>query len=296
MANSFSDITQIIYGPMQDTLRSRGAILSVIDTTYSDVAVEIGDTINVTFPPTLTSLVASSSHLPDPGQDATPTKVQIVMDQLYHSSFTLTDKQEFEIPVSDYLAKTVQTATEAVLVGMETAAVATISGSLFGSGSAHTYSFVGSTALTRLSGSTDLQVEVWKNLFDEKAPDAGRSILMDSTRAALVLGYPLLQKLNESGDRSLLRQAQFGTLAGIDHYTSNFLAGSSLKVVGLHKQAFGAAVRPGRLGDESVQVRDPISGVEFTFSRVRQNRQWNYEISVLYGFKKIRPQWITAWL
>lgn len=87
-------------------------------------------------------------------------------------------------------------------------------------------------------------VQARKVLNERKVPAADRTFAVGSDLEAAALSDPLLQKVNESGSESVLREATIGRLFGFTIVADPALASDF--GIGYHRDAFAHVTRPSR--------------------------------------------------
>lgn len=297
MANDLAVLVKVIGPVVQETLRKRGGLFSYCDGDYSTLAQQKGDTIDCVFAASLTAtdIVPSPSGTQAPS--VTPTKVSLSLSNWKEASFFLTHKQMTEISSeASFLQQQVAAGVEAIMGAMET--------TFFNEAIAGTDNQIATWAandLSILSSSLTPIITARKNLADAYAPLNDRYFVMGTQEAAHLLSNTQLQKVNEAGGSSFLREGQLGRIMGVDLVESNYVlaatsgssGGGAATTTGtanvlLQKSGIGIAVRAANAGTNVVVITDPISGAPLTLTIWQQEYQTKWSISSLWGVKTIR--------
>lgn len=301
MANDLSVLVKVIGPVVQETLRKRGGLFTYCDGDYSTLALQKGDTIDAVFAASLTATDITPSPSGTQAPSVTPTKVSLVLDNWKEASFFLTHKQMQEITdETAFIQQQVAAGVEAIMGAMET----TFFTEAYTSSSNHITTYA-SNNLAALTSSLAPIVTARKNLSNAYAPLNDRYFVMGTTEAANLLQNTQLQKVNEAGGSSFLREGALGRIMGVDLVESNFvptLSSASLASIVdvgtgnsgsanvlLQRGGMGIAVRAANAGTNVVVITDPISGAPLTLTIWQQEYQTKWSISALWGCKTIRP-------
>lgn len=165
-----------------------------------------GDTINVKLPASFTASAYVRANGLDI-QNATQTRVPVVMDTIYDVSMALTAEQLTQ-ELSDFNAEITVPAMAAMAEKAETViadAVAAISDPALDVASVADF------------------IEANMILTSNKAPIGGRFAVLGTTLATTLLTSDNLLKADQGGNSDALREARIGRLGGVDVYVSPYL-------------------------------------------------------------------------
>ena len=97
MANDYTALINDIGPVVQATLRSRGWLFRAANTDFGEQAQQQGDTINAVFASTLTATDVQPSPSGSNGEQITPSKVALVLNEWKEAAFYLYHKEMTEV-------------------------------------------------------------------------------------------------------------------------------------------------------------------------------------------------------
>lgn len=199
----------------------------------SDFSGRVGDTVTIRKPASLSSRTYASRTSAIVVDDLTETGVPVSIDANIYSAVEITDEQ-MEFEVDNFSAQVVAPQLRAVAEGAENLLAADFN-SLSGS-------------INIKADGTDViaqVIEANKVLNQKNVPQGGRYLAVSPTVQAFLLNSELVQRVDQSGTDTALRQATITRLFGFDIFVSNALTDGS--AVAYSKDAFAFCMKAPRV-------------------------------------------------
>lgn len=219
---------------------SRQLILpaTVYRSAESDFNGRVGDTVTIRKPATLTSNTYSSRTSPIEVDALTETGVAVSIDANIYSAVEITDEQ-MEFEVDNFSAQVVAPQLRAVAEGAENVLAAD-------------FNSLSGTLNIAANGSDviDIIVDANKALNQANVPQGNRYLAVSPTVQAFLLKTELIQRVDQSGTDSALRQATITRLFGFDIFVSNALTDGS--AVAYAREAFAFCMKAPRVPQGAV--------------------------------------------
>jgi len=290
MASDFTVLTQLGGPVVLDALRGFGPIFSSVVTDFSPEAADPFQTIDAVFPVSLTAKDVNPNASGSQGEEITPTKVQLTLNQWRKVDWTLTHKQRLE--VSKYPQFFQQQVAEAMESLMGDFQLKLWQSAVSGGTHISTWDSANQTgSLDLLSSSFSPILTAAKALDDAKARPNGRSLYLGTAETYNLLSNPNLTRQNEAGTNETLRRGLINAgLFGFDvfktYYAPSYTSGSAN--LAIQQAGLGVAVRPANAGVGTMTVIDPLSGFPVTMTVSQQDYQTRIDLGILFGVTVLR--------
>lgn len=280
------------------TLYNKLAFAALVNQDYSaEFAGKVGDTITIRKPATFTAVNFDTSARTTTWQEATETSVPLVLDQLPHVPFYVTDEQ-MTLEISAFQEQLLDPAMEALVQKIDGDVAEFVIDTAEGAGGGGTINKSDDPA------STDRPeyplIKAREKLSRANAPDTDRFAVVSPELTTDLLSSELLVAVDKSGATDALRNAIVGRLFGLETYESNALGvgpGDRGQADGaaFHKNAITLAIRPLQKprglpdGLYSVESYKGIS-LRVIYSYDHAAKSDKVTVDILYGFAKTYPQ------
>lgn len=214
MANTLDDIMPKILARSLSVLRERCVMPRIVNGDYSAEAAEKGDTIDVPVPTAVGTRSVAPSNTPPASTDATPTKVQIALDNWKQNDpFALSDKDLVEIDANaHYLPMQVGEAIKALANLINTSIHSQYKG---------IYGFAGTAGTTPFATTIAAATEVRKILNQQLCPRTDRRLVLDFTAEANALALAQLSDAEKIGSSDVRIEGEIGRKLGMDWYADD---------------------------------------------------------------------------
>ncbi len=212
MANTLTSLAPVVYSAARIVPREMVGVLGAIRRDFDDKGMAQGDTLKVTVVPAMSTADVTPSQTFTVGSDRAPTTKSVTLGDFKEVSWNLTAEQERSLENSDtakeLFEQSVQQAIRTIINGMELSAwKACYRGASRGVGTAGTTPFA--TTLGALTAARQILVDNGVAVNPETC-----SVILDSTAGVALRNLTPLQKVNEAGDASTLRDGALGNLMG----------------------------------------------------------------------------------
>lgn len=215
MANTLDNVMPKILARGLMVLRKKVIMPRLVNSSYSLEAAKKGDVINIPIAATATASDVTPANTPPTPASKSPTTVAISLDNWKHSDFHLTDKEQAEIDRNEHFWPM---QAEAAITSLAEAVNADILAEYAG-----VYGYVGTAGTTPFgtSGVVTDATNVFKTLNEQKAPKAGRSVVLDFAAEASALGQSAFRDASQAGKSSVIIDGELGRFFGMDWYSDN---------------------------------------------------------------------------
>jgi len=189
-------------------LRLNAIMPRLVNSQYSLLAAEQGDTITIPVPSAISAKAVVPSNTPATTGDLAPTKVSISLNNWYEAPFHLTDKEMLEIQ-EGYLPKQAQEAIKALANQVDSDILA-----LYKS----VYGFAGTPGTDPFASSTAEATEARKVLNNQLAPLDDRRFVFNADAEANALGLRAFTDMSFSGDIDAIQEGKLNRKLGFDFF------------------------------------------------------------------------------
>lgn len=232
MANTLTDVVPILVAQGLELLRGACTMPRQVNTDYSNTPANVGDTVNVWIPASMSASDVAPTAAPQAGADIQPVKAPIALNKWRRSGFYLTDKQQEEI-VGGVQSKQTGEAVKALAEDIN-AYIFTMYKSVYG--------FAGTAGTTPFASDIAAITAARKILNKQKAPLADRRFVLDVEAEASALALPNIFSAYVVGNADAAIQGAIGRRVGFDWmmdqqvptHTSTALTAGALTVNGVN--------------------------------------------------------------
>ena len=232
MANELDSLKPQLLAQMLPVLRESCVMPRLVNSSYSEQAAQLGDTIEIDDIEDLTATDVVPSYSPDPAKDndIKGIKRNLRLNYWKKSSFPFTDKE-----VTEIRAGTVPRA----LAGAVRAVANAVNLSIFQQAYYHAYETVGTQGTTPFGTSVIEAQSVAAKMSQNLAPMVDRHFVLDPIGYYNVAGLPNMQNANQAGTDTVLRTGRVPPTMGfffhqdqqVPRHTSTATAGGAAYAV-----------------------------------------------------------------
>lgn len=249
MASVYTPVLQQFMAQFMLKVRAQMLATRVINLSFDNVPAERGDTINVTYPTNYVAKAITPGAAPVAGDDATPSKVPLTLDQWWDVSTNITDKQLGEIQRGVFNAE-----QDAMVVGL----VEKVNVSIYAQ-VAKFYNIAGTAGTNPFATNEDPLLAAIERLDEARCPASGRVGVLTPAAKAKALKIDAITRYDARGEGSAKITGVLGNAYGVDlmmdqltqTHTSTALTAGAATANGV--QAIGAgSTDNGRTGTLSV--------------------------------------------
>ena len=208
MANTLTEVIPSLLAQGLLALRENSIMPRLVNTDYSNLAAEKGDTINVPIPSAISvSEITAAFVAPNPG-NSVPTSAAIELSEWYEAAFFLTDKDIANamagiIPMQASEAiKSLGNSIDSAIMGLYT----------------QIYGFAGTVGTTPFSASTVDATTARKVLNKQLSPLDQRRFVLDPDAEANALDLRAFQDMSFSGTAAGIQEGQINRKLGFDWF------------------------------------------------------------------------------
>lgn len=249
MANDWSAVIPHLSLLGMGVFREFAVMPRLVNSDYSKVSAEKGDTINVNIAPPVTVGDMVATYLPVDAPDVIATKVPIELNVWKKAEFKLTDKEHMEI-ASGVLPKTARNAAVALAEYVNADLLSLADKVPTYGGTPGTTPFGGSTPST-----TDA-TQARKRMNIQKAMMAGRRLVLDPDAMAAAIDLGAFQDASKSADAQIVTEGWVRRKLGFDWFEDQSVWEHIAGAVGGALTMSGASA----IGDTTVLMADAGSG------------------------------------
>lgn len=208
MANTLTEAIPQLLAQGLVCLRENAIMPRLVNSQYSLMAAEQGDTITIPVPSAITAKAVSPAVTPATTGNVVPTKVSISLDQWYEAPFHMTDKDLLEVQTG-YLPKQAQEAIKALSNNVDNALLGLYTG---------IYGFAGTAGTDPFASSTAEATEARKVLNNQLAPLDNRRFVFNADAEANALGLRAFTDMSFSGDMQAIVEGNLNRKLGFDFF------------------------------------------------------------------------------
>lgn len=250
MANNFANVLPQLVARSLMALREQALVTRFINRDFDNLPQQQGDTISVTLPTPKTVSDVTPSATPIVGQDSTPSKVSITLNQWKKVNMVITDKEVGMITngiIPSELSEMVK-------------ALANFVNSWFYGLYPKFYGLVGTPGTIAFNAGTTADAIAARKLLNKQlAPFDPRVIILDVEAEAKALAVDAIVRADARGNGNALATGQIARTMGFDWYmdqliprhVSTALSGGAATVNGAHAIGAGSTDN-GRTGTVSI--------------------------------------------
>jgi len=206
MANTLTEVIPKLLAQGLMALRENSIMPRLINTDYSELAAQKGDTVNVPIPSAISvAAVTPAATAPDPG-NMVPTSAPIVLDSWYEAAFQMTDK-DYKDAMNGVIPMQASEAIKSLANQVDTDIM-----SLY----KDIYGFAGAAGVTPFNSSVAEATDARKVLNNQLAPLDSRRFVIDPDAEANALGLRAFQDMSFSGTNSAIQEGLINRKLGFD--------------------------------------------------------------------------------
>jgi hypothetical protein len=262
MANVLDKVIPQLLAQGLLALRENAVLPWLVNTSYSDMAAQKGDSINIPIPSAIEVQDVVPSNTPPPTADVQPPSVTLNMDQWVEAPLYLTDKEYLEV-----MAGTIPMQASEAIKSLANYVDRTIL-----SNYKRVFGVWGTPGTTPFASDTSDATGVRKVLSDQLCPLQDRRMIIDTDAESNALNLRAFQDASFSGDARGIINGQINHKLGFDWFMDqNVLthaAGDAAAYAVSGDVAAGATVVPVTGGTGDFAVGDVVSfaGHEQTYA------------------------------
>lgn len=205
MANTFTDVIDLIFAQSLMALRNSSVMPRLVRTDWRNEVQQAGNTVSVPLPPTFSVGNVSPSSTPLSPANVTRTTADIPLSYWRQTSMHLTDKEAREI--ADGARAGDIGAAMSVLADDVDLKVLQLYKEVYG--------YAGTAGTTPFASDLTELIDAQKVLFDQKCPSEGRAAVLSSAAQAKAMNLRAIQDFK--GSDSIIN-GQIGRVIGFDAY------------------------------------------------------------------------------
>jgi hypothetical protein len=208
MANTNTNVLPKLMAQGLLALRQNVQLPRLVNGSYSGLAAQEGDIINVPIPSAITVRTVTPAVTQAANQDWSPTNAAVTLDFWREASFQLSDKDEKDV-ISGAKSMAASEAIKAIANACDTYIMGKATG---------IYGLAGTPGTAPFSGSLNMAVSARQLLNEQLAPVGDRRVVIDPTAESNLLLNSEVLKFNERGDGGGIIRGEIGTKLGFDWY------------------------------------------------------------------------------
>jgi hypothetical protein len=230
VANTFTEVIPKLLAQGLLALRQLTPMPRIVNSGYSAMAGNKGDTIDVPIPSAIAAQAVAPDNVPPATADMSPTSVAVPLDQWYEAPFYLTDKDFLEVMNGTIPMQ----ASEAIK-----ALANQVNGHIYGMYKG-VYGVAGAAGTTPFGTDLSEFLEARKVLTNQLAPKSPRRVVIDPDAEANALALRAFQDASFRGDTAGILEGEIGRKLGSDWY--------SMQDVPTHVPGTGTGILAAALG------------------------------------------------
>ena len=155
----------------------------------------------------------TAANTPPAGNDTTPDFAEVTLNNWKETSFYLTDEEMGKLQAGT-LGMQMEEAVDALARTIIKSVLSTYTG---------IYNHVGAAGTTPFASDTSVAQSARKLLNQNGVPTNNRALILNFDAEENAIGLPLFQRVNESGDDSVMREGYIGRRLGFDWDTDAYM-------------------------------------------------------------------------
>lgn len=226
MANDLTAVIPQVLAQAVSVLRQSAVMPRLVNSDYSNLAAEQGDTIDVPIPSAIQAVDVVPGTVPVPSvppvnNDLMPKKTQIVLENWKEAWFTMSDKELTSV-MRGYPPRQLQEAVKAIANAIDLSILECYK---------EVPGIVGTPGTIPFATSTIEAQNAFVKLNTQLCPRDGRVIVLDPFAEGNAIGLPQFQNAEKAGTDETIREASIGRKLGFDWYqdqnVTRHIAGSA---------------------------------------------------------------------
>lgn len=217
MANIISSsLKPKIIGLARETLSENMSFLKIVNKDFSGASGQVGDTVNIGIPATLSTTNIVAANVPPAAADITNNSTTLTLDKFRGNKFAYTVKEGQDNELTSLLAQQIRESIRST--------VAKVNLDLIEEGWTQTPYGVGNAGTGAFASSPDSLFDARKNLVDRNVDAQVLAAVLNTKDYASLGKLAIIQQANTFGTRDVIADANIPRTMGFDLYEDQQLA------------------------------------------------------------------------
>jgi hypothetical protein len=210
MANTLTNVLPKLMAAGLRALRENAVMPRLVNTSYSGLAAQKGNVINVPIPSAISARSVTASITQNSNVDSSPTVALVTLDQWYESPFHLSDNDmvsahgDFQPMQASEAIKSLVNQIDKHIIGKHTGI----------------YGAAGTAGTTPFASGVTAAISARTKLNEQLAPLDDRRVVLDPAAEGAFLGTSNILQVEQRGDVGGIIRGSIGHKLGMDFYMS----------------------------------------------------------------------------